>query len=98
LFANRILSADVNSGFGVTIGGLAAMVVGLSLGRNRREVGAQLLFVLVGVLIYRAITFLALSVGMPASAFRALTGLLLILSFAIMKKGVGDIFGGLKWN
>jgi putative tryptophan/tyrosine transport system permease protein len=98
LFAQRSYSVDINMGVGITIIGLASMILGLALARQRRILTIVCLCIVTGAIIFKVITFLALEAGMPAESFRLLVAILLVGIFLILRVSASDLLRGLKWN
>lgn len=98
LFAQRSYSVDINMGIGITISGLAGMILGLLLARQRRHLAIILGCVSVGAILLKLIVFLALEAGMPAESFRLVTAVLLVAIFFLLKTSGLDFLKGLKWN
>jgi putative ABC transport system permease protein len=98
LFAQRSYSVDINMGVGVTITGLAGMILGILLSRQRRNLILVISCVIVGAILVKLITFLALEAGMPAESFRLVTAAFLVVIFFLVKNSAIDFLKGLKWN
>ena len=80
--------ADVGSGTGVMVSGLASLMLGEFVLRSNR-ISLQLLRVLIGSIIYRALMFLGRRygyvIGMNSNDLKLITGLLIILCLIISK-------------
>lgn len=78
--------ADVGSGTGVIVSGLASLMLGEFIIRSNK-VSWQLVRVLIGSIIYRAIMFLGRSygyvIGLTANDLKLITGLLIIVCLII---------------
>lgn len=98
LFAQRSYSVDINMGIGITITGLAGMILGLLLARQRRHLTIVAGCIVVGAILHKLMVFLALEAGMPAESFRLVTAALLVLIFFLLKNAAMDFLKGLKWN
>jgi putative ABC transport system permease protein len=98
LFAQRSYSVDINMGMGVTIIGLAGMLLGLALARQRRVLAIVCISIAAGAMIFKIVTFLALEAGLPAESFRLLVAILLVGMFLILRVSASDLLKGLKWN
>lgn len=98
LFAQRSYSVDINMGIGITITGLAGMLLGLLIARQRRRLPQVISFVILGAVLYRLVVFLALEAGLPAESFRLVTATFLIVVFFVLKTSGNDLLRGLKWN
>ena len=88
LFAMYSGFADVGSGTGVVVSGLASLMLGEFVLRSNR-ISLQLLRVLIGSIIYRALMFLGRRygyvIGMNSNDLKLITGLLIILCLIISK-------------
>jgi len=88
--------ADVGSGSGVVVSGLASLMLGEFL-LHSNKITIQLLRVVLGSILYRALMFLARkygsSIGMNANDLKLITGMLIIICLIISKY---DIYGYLK--
>ena len=88
LFAMHSGFADVGSGTGVVVSGLASLMLGEFVLRSNR-ISLQLLRVLIGSTIYRALMFLGRRygyvIGMNSNDLKLITGLLIILCLVISK-------------
>ena len=88
LFAMYSGFADVGSGTGVVVSGLASLMLGEFVLRSNR-IALQLARVLVGSIIYRALMFLGRRygyvIGMNSNDLKLITGLLIILCLIISK-------------
>ena len=98
LFAQRSYSVDINMGVGITISGLAGMLLGLLIARQRRRLPVVVSCVIVGAVLHKLVVFLALEAGMPGESFRLVTAVLLIVIFFALKAISIDLLRGLKWN
>lgn len=78
--------ADVGSGTGVIVSGLASLMLGEFILRSNR-IGLQTLRVLIGSVIYRALMFIGRSygykVGLTSNDLKLITGLLIILCLIV---------------
>ena len=88
LFAMYSGFADVGSGTGVVVSGLASLMLGEFVLRSNR-ISLQLARVLIGSIIYRALMFLGRRycyvIGMNSNDLKLITGLLIILCLIISK-------------
>lgn len=98
LFAQRSFSADINMGIGMTITGLAGMILGLLIVGSRRRVWLVLTCVVIGSVLYKAVIFLALEAGLPAEAFRLVAATVLLATFFVVRSSAVDLLKGLKWS
>jgi putative ABC transport system permease protein len=98
LFAQRSFSADVNMGIGITLVGLAGMLLGLMISGGRRRILVVLGCLVIGAVSYKAVTFLALEAGFPAESFRLLTAILLLAVFFAIRASALEFLRSLKWS
>ena len=98
LFAQRSYSADVNMGIGVTITGLAGMILGLLMAQQRRRLSIITACIVLGAVLFKLMVFSALEVGIPAEAFRLVSATMLVVVFFLIKHSSVDFLKGLKWN
>lgn len=98
LFAQRSFSADINMGVGITIVGLAGMILGLVLVSKRQNQLLLLGSVLLGAILYKAVIIIALELGFPAESFKLITAAFLLLLFFAMRSSALNFLKGLKWN
>ena len=88
LFAQYQKFADVNSGIGMVVIGLAAVFIGDALETTflkRKNLLFSLIFVFVGTLIYRYVLSLVLSLGIDNTFTNILTSALVLLSILLPK-------------
>ena len=82
--------ADVGSGTGVIVSGLASLMLGEFIIRSNK-IGMQTLRVLIGSVIYRGIMYFGRSygfvIGLTSNDLKLITGLLIIICLIISKKG-----------
>ena len=82
--------ADVGSGTGVIVSGLASLMLGEFIIRSNK-IGMQTLCVLIGSIIYRGIMYIGRSygfiIGLTSNDLKLITGLLIIICLIISKKG-----------
>jgi len=98
LAAQRSYSADINMGFGITITGLAGMILGSLLVGRRRRWWLVLTAVVAGAILYKAILFLAIEVGLPAETFRLISAVFLLTLFVAVRSPAFNVLRNLKWN
>jgi putative tryptophan/tyrosine transport system permease protein len=98
LFAQRSFSADINMGVGMTITGLAGMILGLIIAAEHRTIWYVLCCILFGSVLYKAAIFLALEAGMPAESFRIVSAGILLALFPLAGAARSKFLRGLKWN
>ena len=81
--------ADVGSGTGVIVSGLASLMLGEFIIRSNK-IGLQTLRVLIGSIIYRGLMLLARRYGhyihLTANDLKLITGLLIIICLIIAKR------------
>lgn len=81
--------ADVGSGTGVIVSGLASLMLGEFIIRSNK-IGMQTLRVLIGSIIYRGIMFVGRSygfvIGLNSNDLKLITGLLIIVCLIIAKR------------
>lgn len=96
LFAMYSGFADVGSGSGVVVSGLASLMLGEFV-IHSNKISAQTFRVILGSIIYRALMFIArrygYNIGMNANDLKLVTGLMIILCLIISKQ---DVVGWLK--
>lgn len=82
--------ADVGSGTGVVVSGLASLMLGEFIIKSNK-ITIQTLRVLIGSIIYRGIMYIGRSygfiIGLTANDLKFLTGILIIICLIISKKG-----------
>ncbi len=98
LFTQRSFSADINMGVGVTIIGLTGMILGIIIAGGRRKESLILISILAGSILYKAAIFMSLELGVPAEAFKLISGAILLLIFALIKTSNIKFLKELKWN
>ena len=86
--------ADVGSGSGVVVSGLASLMLGEFILKSNK-IGVQTLRVLIGSIIYRALMYLARNygfvIGMRADDLKLISGLLIILCLALSRTNLGSL-------
>ena len=96
LFAMYSGFADVGSGSGVVVSGLASLMLGEFV-IHSNKIGWQTFRVILGSIIYRALMFIArrygYNIGMNANDLKLITGLLIIVCLVVSKQ---DIVGYVK--
>lgn len=95
LFAMYSGFADVGSGTGVVVSGLASLMLGEFLLKSNK-IALQTLRVLLGSILYRALMFLArrygYTIGMNSNDLKLVTGLLIIICLIISQTDVAGWF------
>ena len=96
LFAMYSGFADVGSGSGIVVSGLASLMLGEFV-IHSNKISAQTFRVILGSIIYRALMFIArrygYNIGMNANDLKLVTGLMIILCLIISKQ---DVVGWFK--
>ena len=98
LFAQRSFSADINMGVGITIAGLAGLLLGLLFVGRRRRISITLVFILMGAIAYKIVFFISLELGVPAEAFRLISSSVLVAVFLAVSRTAVGLLKGLKWT
>lgn len=87
--------ADVGSGSGIIVSGLASLMLGEFFIKSNK-ISLQTLRVILGSIIYRALMYLGRSygykIGLTANDLKLITGLLIILCLIISKTDVASFF------
>jgi putative ABC transport system permease protein len=98
LFCMRSYSADVNMGSGMTVTGLAAMVLGRLIAPRTYSPEIMTACVVAGAIGYKFIMWGALSAGAPPESFRILTSLLLVIVFGVARRSDVGLFRKMRWS
>lgn len=98
LLVQRSFSADVNAGVGISIMGLAGMTLGLLLAKESWPLFGLMAMIALGAIAYRCVTFLALELGLPAEAFRLVSAVMLLITYAAVRGVRRDPLRGLRWS
>jgi putative ABC transport system permease protein len=98
LFAQRSFSADINMGVGITIAGLAGLLLGLVIAGQNASNMAVIGFVIVGAVAYKFVFFISLELGIPPESFRLISSSVLIIVFLCFSRAAMDVLRGLKWS
>jgi len=95
LFAMYSGFADVGSGSGVVVSGLASLMLGEFV-IHSNKIGWQTFRVILGSIIYRALMFIArrygYNIGMNANDLKLVTGLMIILCLIVSKQDIVGYF------
>jgi putative ABC transport system permease protein len=95
MFAMYSGFADVGSGTGIVVSGLASLMLGEFVLKSNK-IAVQTLRVLIGSIIYRALMVLArrygFLVGMDPNDLKLMTGLLIIICLVVSKTDVAGYF------
>lgn len=81
IFAQHQTFADVNSGVGMMVIGLASIIVGLTFIKKDKII-FQLIAVVFGAIFYRAILTIALQLGLPSGDLKLLSAVLVVIAIA----------------
>ncbi len=91
LFAMYSGFADVGSGSGVVVSGLASLMLGEFI-IHSNKIGWQTFRVILGSILYRALMFIArrygYNIGMNANDLKLITGLMIIVCLVVSKQNV----------
>lgn len=82
VFAQHQSFADLNSGIGMMVIGLASIIIGESL-INRKSLLVRLISVAIGAILYRYILTIALQFGIEASDLKLLSAILVTAAISI---------------
>lgn len=81
IFAQHQSFADVNSGIGMMVIGLASIIVGMTFIKKEKII-FQLIAVVFGAIFYRGVLTIALQLGLPSGYLKLLSALLVIIAIA----------------
>lgn len=81
IFAQHQSFADVNSGIGMMVIGLASIIVGMTFIKKEKII-FQLIAVVFGAVFYRGVLTIALQLGLPSGYLKLLSALLVIIAIA----------------
>ncbi|MFQ9974711.1 ABC transporter permease, partial [Coprobacillus cateniformis] len=81
IFAQHQTFADINSGTGMMVIGLASIIVGMTFIKNDKVV-FQLVAVVFGAIFYRAVLTVALQLGLPSGDLKLLSAVLVVIAIA----------------
>lgn len=81
IFAQHQSFADVNSGIGMMVIGLASIIVGMTFIKKEKII-FQLIAVVFGAVFYRGVLTIALQLGLPSGYLKLLSALLVITAIA----------------
>lgn len=93
IYAQHQTFADIQSGTGMMVIGLASIIVGMSL-IKKEKLAFQLFAVVFGAIFYRAILTVALQLGLPSSDLKLLSALLVIIAISassLKKRGKKNV-------
>ncbi len=98
LLTQRSFTADIQMGVGITIVGLAGLMLGGMLVRDNSRTYVLLLAIVLGSLLYKALVFLALELGLPAESFRLMTAVILGGGYLLVHRESMDFLRSLRWS
>ena len=81
IFAQHQSFADINSGTGMMVIGLASIIVGMTF-IKKEKIAFQLLAVIFGAIFYRAVLTIALQFGLPSGYLKLLSAVLVVIAIA----------------
>jgi len=81
IFAQHQSFADINSGTGMMVIGLASIIVGMTF-IKKEKIAFQLLAVIFGAIFYRAVLTIALQFGLPSGYLKLLSAVLVVVAIA----------------
>ncbi|MEI3324900.1 MAG: ABC transporter permease [Thomasclavelia sp.] len=81
IFAQHQSFADISSGTGMMVIGLASIIVGMTFIKKEKII-FQLVAVVFGAIFYRAVLTVALQLGLPSGYLKLLSALLVIIAIA----------------
>lgn len=86
--------SDVGMGIGSLVAGMASVILGDTLRPKRWKLPATIAMVAVGAIVFRALTALALRVGLNPIDLKLATAAFVILTLILPRLGLGKRFGG----
>ena len=95
LYAQYQGFADVGMGTGIIVTGLASIIIGESIIRNKRMF-AMTTTVIIGTIIYRAIITAALKIGFNASDLKLITSVIVVGILAVKNSNFIKLRKGVK--
>jgi putative ABC transport system permease protein len=98
MFVQRSFSADINMGIGITIAGLAGLILGLVITPSDRAISLMISAIVVGGILYKALIVVSLRLGAPPETFRMVSSLVLVAVFALISKRMLTVLKGVKWT
>ncbi len=81
VFSQHQTFADINSGVGMMVIGLASIIVGMSILKSDKIL-FQLIAVILGSVVYRGLLTVALQIGLPSSYLKLLSAVLVVIAIA----------------
>jgi len=81
--------ADVSMGVGTLVAGMAAVILGETLGRKRWRLGARVAMVAIGAMLFRGLIALALRVGLDPIDLKLATAAFVLATLALPHFGLG---------
>ena len=97
LYAQYQGFADVGMGTGIIVTGLASIIIGESIIRNKRMF-AMTTTVIIGTILYRAIITAALKIGFNASDLKLITSIIVVGILAVKNSNFTKLRKGVKKN
>ena len=97
LYAQYQGFADVGMGTGIIVTGLASIIIGESIIRNKRMF-AMTTTVIIGTILYRAIITAALKIGFNASDLKLITSIIVVGILAVKNSSFTKLRKGVKKN
>lgn len=85
LFTQHQMFADINSGVGTMVIGLASIIIGLTFIKSDK-LSMQILGVILGAIFYRFILTIALQFGLPSSDLKLLSAVLVVVALSMKTK------------
>ena len=81
--------ADVGMGVGTLVGGMAAVILGETLKRRRWGLGATIVMVALGAILFRALIAVALRIGLNPVDLKLATACFVLAALALPRLGFG---------
>lgn len=81
IFAQHQSFADISSGTGMMVIGLASIIVGMTF-IKKEKIAFQLFAVVFGAVFYRAVLTIALQLGLPSGYLKLLSAVLVVIAIA----------------
>jgi len=96
LFYMRSGIVEVNMGVGITISGLACVLIGWAVFKFQRHSFFMLLGAVIGALIMRGVLGISLQLGLPAMWFKFLSALVLLAFLLIVGRSTKNVLSDIK--
>ena len=97
LYAQYQGFADVGMGTGIIVTGLASIIIGESIIRNKRIL-SMTTTVIIGTILYRAVITAALKIGFNASDLKLITSIIVVGILAVKNTNFIKLRKGVKKN